>query len=239
MSQTLHAVALRTVKYNDRNSILTAWTAERGLVSMLMPAGRSRESLRRRALTQPLSLFECVADLHPGRELCRVSDLRAIHAFGSIHSAGMKSAVAFFIAEVLAKALRGGGDPAMWQFIVDSLCEFDAMDSRHAANFHLWFMVHLAAMLGFGPDSSEAAYGRIFDYRAGTFTATPPISGPYAAGNDARLARILIDSSAARLAMLRLNHSSRAAILDAILDYYAAQQLPLAPLRTLAVVCTL
>ena len=43
MKETLHLIALRTVRHNERNSILTAYTLERGMMSFLQPAGGGKE----------------------------------------------------------------------------------------------------------------------------------------------------------------------------------------------------
>lgn len=233
MAENIHAVALRAVKYNDKTTILTVWTAEYGQIGLLMPAGRSRESMRRRALTQPLSLFECLADIRPGRELCHVSDLRPVTPFATIHTNGMKASIAMFLAEALSKTLRGGGDIPLWQFIARSLADFDAMSCRQAANFHLWFLTQLAFVLGFGPDCGDYRPGMIFDIDAARFTTVPTASGRCLAGDHARLAHILMTCHARRLSLLSLNPQTRADILDTILDYYARHHQNPRPLRTL------
>lgn len=233
MAENIHAVALRAVKYNDKTTILTVWTAEYGQIGLLMPAGRSRESMRRRALTQPLSLFECVADIRPGRELCHVSDLRPVTPFATIHTNGMKASIAMFLAEALTKALRGGGDMPLWHFIAESLAAFDAMPQRQAANFHLWFLTHLASVLGFGPDYADFRSGMVFDLIAARFATIPASADHCLTGDDARLARIFMACDPGRLALIALNRHTRARILDTILDYYARHHQSLRPLKTL------
>lgn len=236
MQTTIQAIALRTVKYNDRNSILTAWSGEHGMVSLLMPSSSGGESRRRRALTQPLALFECVADMRPGRDVHHARDLRPLVAFGSIHTNGMKATIAFFLAEVLAKVLQGGADPNIWRFITQSLVEFDRAGARDAANFHLYLLARLTSFLGFGADSSGYEDGRVFDFATGCFVPEAPTKGRYLTGRETRLARIIIDSEWSRLRLIGLNHTTRAAILEALTDYYAAHDMTLTPLRTLDVI---
>ena len=65
MYESLHCLALRTVRHDDRTSILSAWTAECGRVGISMPAGTGREAQRRRALTMPLAIFEGVVVSRP------------------------------------------------------------------------------------------------------------------------------------------------------------------------------
>ncbi len=233
MQQTIHAIALRTIKYSDSKSILSAWSPELGAVSLLMPAGAGNESRRRRALTQALSLFECVIDLRTDRELYHVKDLRPLIAFNSLHSNGMKTTVAFFLAEVLAKTLQGGPDQNIWQFIVNELTDFDSMNMRHAANFHLYFLIKLSSLLGFGVDSASWQPGSTFDFATGGFMQAPPLKGRYLCNDDARIAHIFIDCECRRLSLLRLNHRLRGEILDNILAYYADHECKLTPLHTL------
>ena len=69
MLRSLHCVALRTIKYNEKHSILSAYSLELGRVSFLLPAGSGREAARRRALMMPLGTFECVADIRHGQDI--------------------------------------------------------------------------------------------------------------------------------------------------------------------------
>ena len=45
MYRPLDCIALRTVRYSDRNSILTAYTRQAGRLSFLVPAGTGRAFL--------------------------------------------------------------------------------------------------------------------------------------------------------------------------------------------------
>lgn len=236
MNEKLQAVALRTVKYSDTRSILTAWSAERGMVSLLMPAGTSREARRRRALTQPLCLFECEADIRPGRELWQVKDLHPLMSPVTLQTNGMKAAVSFFLAEVLAKVLRGGGDEAMWQWLCTALREFDMMDMRHAANFHLWFLSRLAVLSGFGPDVEGWSRGKVFSYAEGRFLDAPTERGRCGVGAEAKLARVLASCDCGALARLKLNGRLRGEILEGIIEYYALHENALGRLNSLDVV---
>ena len=58
MLRELHCIALRTIKYNERHSILSAYSLEVGRVSFLVPAGAGMEATRRRALFLPLGAVE-------------------------------------------------------------------------------------------------------------------------------------------------------------------------------------
>ena len=63
MYRPLNCIALRTVRYSDRNSILSVYTLQQGRMSLLVPAGTGKAAARLRALLMPLGRFDCVADI--------------------------------------------------------------------------------------------------------------------------------------------------------------------------------
>ncbi len=237
MTQTIRAIALRTTRYSDRASILTAWSAERGIVSLSMSASAGRESARRRALTQPLSLFECVGDFHKGGEIVHVRDLRQYQSLATLATNALKSSVSIFLAEVLSRVLRGGGDEGLWNFLTTSLETFDKLRGKAVANFHIYFLCRLAYALGIGPDVDDWREGRVFDFAEARYIDKAVVDDKHdLTGRDARLVRILALADCHRLSLLALNHEIRNKILDHIIYYYMCRQMPISPLRTLDVV---
>ena len=58
MYERLNGVVLRTISYNDKNSIVRVYTDSHGLLSFLLPQSNGKTARMRRALFQPLSLVE-------------------------------------------------------------------------------------------------------------------------------------------------------------------------------------
>ena len=71
-------MTIRTVRYDDKNSNLSAFTAERGMVSLLVSASGSKEARRRRALLMPLSIVDAEIDFKPGRDIYNLRDARSL-----------------------------------------------------------------------------------------------------------------------------------------------------------------
>ena len=63
MIEKLQGVVLRTIKYNDKNAIVRVYTDMHGVMAFLLPQGSGKVARQRRALFQPLSLVEIVADI--------------------------------------------------------------------------------------------------------------------------------------------------------------------------------
>ena len=172
MFTPLHCIALHTVRHSDTRSILTAWSAELGRISIGMPDGKGREAARRRALTMPLAMFEAVGDVRPGRDIISVRDLRP--SAGSPASAPptpARTMLQLFLADALDRILRQSApDPLLSDFIFDSLRRLARLSRPTAlANFHIVFLFRMARFLGIAPDTDIPAGASpekmIFDLR--------------------------------------------------------------------------
>lgn len=236
MKETVHIIALRTIKYNDRHSILSTFSLERGSLSFLVPAGNGREASRRRALLMPLSIVECAADFRPGRDIHTMSDPRLMAPLANLRMSPLKSALTLFIAEVLVSLLREShADAAMWGFIEDSILTLDALSDSRTANFHICFLCRLGHFLGIAPDTTTFSDGKVFDMIDGTFRASFPSHKEFLVGREAAVVATLFRLSFSDMHLLRLSRSERNAMLDGILRYYSLHIAPLDSLRSLDV----
>ena len=230
VNENLHLIALRTIRHDDRTSVLTAWSAERGRVGIAMPAGAGREARRRRALTMPLALFEGVCVSRPGRDLLQLRDLRPLSVGVSLRTHPVKGALAMFLAEVLEGVLRASEpDARLSEFLFGAVEALDAMESPTAvANFHLWFLRVLASLTGIAPDYGSWRPGSVFDMAEAVFRPVPPLHGRYLPPVQARAVHMLGRLTLINIARLRMSRDTRRAMLDGILDYYALHGMPAA-----------
>ena len=225
MYKPIRAVALRTVKYNDRSSILTAYAAEAGRVSFLMPSGTGVESRRRRALTMPLSLFEAVADVRPGRDIHTLRDLRPMSGIALDPASNpVRATVAMFIAEVLGVVTReGDADAALWALIVDTATSLSTASGRTLSNFPHAFLVRLADVVGIAPDVSEYRRHSWLDMLEGVYRHTPPLHDYRLEPADARLAAVFastVVSSYDHAGLAAMGATVRAKLLDGLIGYF-------------------
>lgn len=231
----LRCIALRAVKYDDRHSILSAWSIERGRVTFLIPGGSTREAARRRALLMPLSLFEGVADFRPGRDILNIRDLRPHKILPSISASPSKSVVAIFLAEFLDKTLRDSPpDENLSRFIFDSVGILDSLPARGVASFPIVFLARLSAFFGIEPDSSAWQPGRFLDMTEGIYRQSPPLKGAWLPPEEARLAATVQRLTYATASRFPLKRETRRAIIDRLLQYYAIHLAPI-ELRSLPI----
>ncbi len=232
MLQTLHCIALRTIKYNERHSILSAYSCEVGRVSFLVPAGSGKEALRRRALMMPMSVFECVVDMRPSRDIYNMKDPRADVVLHGIYSHPVKSAVALFIAEFLGIVLRESQeDELLYAFLKDSITRFDAVNDG-LANFHICFLLRLGHFIGIIPDMSTYSEGRYFDMVDGTFRVTPPLHSRHLNQEDSSILSSLMRMNYDNMHRFRLSRENRNRILDIVLEYYSIHYASLSSLKS-------
>ena len=239
MLRELHCIALRTIKYNERHSILSAYSLEVGRVSFLVPAGAGKEATRRRALFMPLGAFQCIADIKNDRDIFNMREPRAEIIMHGIHAHPLKSAVSLFIAELLSVVLRESQqDQALYAFLTHSIERFNTVETG-VANFHICFLYQLGRFIGIEPDVSTYSDGRVFDMVDGVFRSTPPLHSHFLEPNDAATVYMLSRMTYDNMHRFRLSRENRNRMLDVILEYYAIHYASLSSLKSIDVLRSL
>jgi DNA repair protein RecO (recombination protein O) len=235
MLRQISIIPLRITPYNDRSSILAAYSLEMGRVSFLLPAGASREAQRRRALLRPLCPIQCVASSAPGRELMQMREPRPIFVAQHLMCNPLRASMALFLADVLGAVLRQSeSEPLLFEFIVDAARRLND-PATPVANFHLAFLMKLGQFVGICPDGGSWRPGYVFDMRDAVFRATPPLHADWLEPLEAqaleRLSRIEWDT----MHIYKYTRAQRARVLDLILEFYTLHHVNLRQLRSLPV----
>lgn len=226
MYKALDCIALRTIRYSDKNSILTAYTRQAGRLSFLIPAGTGRQAGRLRALLMPMGRFECVADIRPGRDIFQIRDVRAV-VLPPVADP-LRSTLALFTADMLSMLLREPiADSLLFDFIDDALRRLegsiDSLRKLHGVgllNFHICFLLRLTRFLGIEPDWRTYTDGAVFDLSDGIFRKEPPSHRHFLPSGEARVVNILGRMNFRNSGCYRFSRVERNIILDRILLYY-------------------
>ena len=222
MFQQLDCIALRNVKYNDRNSILTVYTRQHGRLAMLLPASASAESRRLRALCQPLCRFTCMADIRPTRDIYRMRDVKASGTRSAAAPSPPKAAVALFVADFLSAILREPQQDAnLYDYLSLSVEALASASSQAVANFHIAFLIHLQHFLGIGPAWSTYSAGAVFDMADGIFRLSPPLHNRFLPSPEAAAAHSMRRMNFRTSRLFRLSRTDRNRILDRLIQYYS------------------
>lgn len=209
-------------------------------MSFAMPAGKGREATRRRALTMPLSAFEGVCDIRPGRDIAFIRDLKPMSVGMQMISDPAKLAMALFLAEVLERLLRNcQRDDAVSQTVFDTLDALNHAGPRGVANFANWTLYRMTVPLGIAPDMSTWHKGSLFDLESARWTASPLTVHSDAVTQESAAARLLSRMNRANIERIRLSRDVRRQMLDGLIRYYEIHFMKLAPLHSLDVVSEL
>lgn len=238
MEASLTIIPLRTVKYNDRHSILTAYSMERGPISLLVPAGAGKEASRVRALTTPLSIVECQVSGRFTRDIPVLKSPRAVSVMNNILSDPGRRMTAHFLAELLTVVLREGeADPGMFRFLTASIEALDRVE--HPANFHIAFLYGLARVTGIAPAVDDFKPGKVFDMADGVFRTSHPYHSLYLSAADSQVLERLSRMTYANMHRYRFTRAERNQVLDKMLNYYTLHYTSMRNLQSLEVLRSL
>ncbi len=237
MYEGVECVALRTIKYDDRRAIVTAWSRQMGRVSFIVPWGGGREAARRRALMMPMSLFAGEASVRPGQELMSIRDVRPLKVLTGLSADPAKALVALLLSEVTERVLRDmPPDEALTEFVFNAVERLDAARSARAvASFAHVFLYKLSHFVGIAPDMSGWRRGRCFDMSDGIFRDTLPGHTHYLEPVAARGLWLLSRLDFDNIERLGLPRLMRREMLDRILEYYTLHHTRLTDLKALEV----
>lgn len=227
----MQLIALRTVRYNDRHSILSVYTPSHGRVSVLVPANAGKEARRTRALLMPLSVVEAEIAFRPDRTIFTISDVRPAPGTTPLHMSGepLRGLIAMFLADFVESLVRESPpDPVLFDGIADIATLLGQAPAAWLPNFHLIALVRLAILGGIEPDTATYQRGRVLDLTDGVWRVTPPLHGAWLHADASRLAAILTAIPWRHASLLRLPSPTRRAAIDTIVTYFESH---LGPLR--------
>lgn len=163
------ALVLQTIKFGDSNLIAKIYTKQAGLKSYVLKGIlKSKKGKLNKALFVPLTLLELEANHKDKGTLEYIKEAQLLVPYNSLHTQVTKQALALFLAEVLQLAIQEEEqNKPLFDFLAESLVWLD--ESTQFANFHIVFLLQLAAHLGFAPDGASTA-APCFNLQEGRFT---------------------------------------------------------------------
>lgn len=213
-------IVLHSIKYSDSSLIVKIYTENFGLQSYILRSARNRKSKMKAGIFQPLALLNFVVSHNKKRGLQFIKEITECRHFSGIPYDIKKSSIAFFIAEVLCKAIREEEqNKALFDFIYSSIQTLDTTEER-VSEFHLMFLLELTKYLGFYPHSNYGDKNSIFNLYEGRFQEHLP-EHPYFIEKDlSKHFHDLLSSPYNEIRMFRVSSVIRKELLNKILDYY-------------------
>lgn len=239
MIEALECIILRVIPHSDRSVIVTCFSDRAGRVSFVTPAGNGREARRRRALMMPCAVLRCVADVKPG-SLMRIRDVSRPPGLPDLWANPVKSAVAFFVADLLDSLTRQSDvDGSLYRFLRSSVDCLGAGGPVATANFHLAFMAGLIRHAGIEPDGSTYRRGHVLDLRDGVYRAAPPLHNDFLEPDESGAASVVMAMNMRNRKLFRFNHVQRNRVMDVMLTYISLHLCDIRGLRSVEILRSL
>lgn len=166
MLQKTKGIVINYIKFKESSIIVKIYTESLGLQSYIINGIRSAKGKSKIALYQPLTLLELVVyhQKHKNR-IFRISEARCSHPFQSIPYQQVKSGMALFITEILAKIIREEEENAeLFNFLYHFIQYLDEKPDSFE-HLHLYFLLKLPRFLGFQPGSATEIFDQIEEYK--------------------------------------------------------------------------
>lgn len=211
------AIILKTIPYSDTQKIVHVYSREKGYLSLISP------SLIFRRKNNPVHLFQLTEIEYFENEQGNFHKLRtaaAVVNLPNLYFDIFKMNIILLWCEMLNLILKNEGkNDSLFDYLIQSA---DYLNSTHddIGNFNLFFLYHLAGLIGFKINTDSWQEGYVFNIGDGSFyppgKETPYISGP----NTAKIIFQLNTLPLEEIKNIRLNRQARNILLDVILLFY-------------------
>ncbi len=218
MQVTTKAIVLTSLKYGDTSLIVKVFTKSDGLKSYLLRGIlATRKGKVKKALFQPLTQLELVANHRNKGSLEHVKEAKVYHHYQTLHTNFVKNALAMFLAEMLGNSIHEEeANAELYNFLEASLQWLDL--HKEIVNFHLYFLLILTKYLGFYPDTNNlnAPY---FDLQEGKFISTPSLN-PILSGENLLFFKSFLGINFDGINTVKMRKSNRQELLQSLVLYY-------------------
>jgi DNA repair protein RecO (recombination protein O) len=232
-------IVLRTIKYGETSLVVSIFTELFGLQSYLVNGVRTptRKGTPKANLFQPASILDLVAYRNELKNLQRLKEFKWSYLYQHIFSDVKKNAVALFMIELLSKCLKQPEtNAALFYFAEDSFLHLDEASNTVAANFPLFFALHLAVFFGFRISDEFTDEIQYLDLEEGRFVQAQPKHPHYLQDREAAsVSHILKIMQPNELEEVVLNQEMRRRIIHALEEYYALHIPDFGTMKTLPV----
>jgi DNA repair protein RecO (recombination protein O) len=242
VSDKLHhtkGIVLRTVKYGETSVIVTIFTSLLGVQSYLVNGVRTstKKGSGKANLFQPSAILEMVVYHNELKQLQRIKEFRWGSLYQHILSDVKKNAVALFMVELLTKCLKQPeANAELFHFVEDAFLHLDGAPDAIAANFPLFFALHLPVFFGFRFSDNYSENRPFLDLQEGTFVQEQPGHPYFLEDKQAFItSQLLKVQQPEELKDIKLNHEFRRNLLYSYEVYYALHIQDFGTMKTLPV----
>ena len=223
MTHKTKGIILRTIKYGETSIVVTIFTQLFGVQTYLVNGIRTQKrSGNKAAMFQPAAMLDLEVYHSDLKNLQRIKEYNWAFLYEHILSDVVKNSIALYMVELLQKTLKQPEEHAeLFYFCEDALMQLDLAENAVAANFALYFSVHLPQFFGFKINNNFSEKNHYLDLVEGNFTPDRPFHTAHLEDKQAEITSELLKiMQPAELKQLKLNHELRRALLLKYQEYY-------------------
>jgi len=238
MTHKTKGIVLRSIKYGETSLVVTIFTEMFGIQTYMVNGVRtSKKSASKANHFQPTAILDLVVYHSENKSMQRIKEFSWAVLYDRLLSDVIKNSVASFMAELIQKCLKQPEPNAdLFAFCEESFLALDRADKMVAANFALFFTLHLAHFFGFRMTDNYSKTDSILDLQEGVFVDHQPAHPHFIDGKNAELtAQLLKVMQPAELEEFSLNGDIRRTLLLRYLEYYALHIQDFGQMKTLLV----
>ena len=175
MLTTTQGFVFRTTPYSETSVIAKIFTLHYGILSFMIKGVRSSKSKNKQNLLQPLSYLDISFYHNSKAEIQYIKELKPAKQWNTIPFDCSKTAIIFFMTELLYKTIREEeANLPLFKHIDSSLSTLDNQ-SKALGNFPITFMLSTAKLLGIEPRNNYDHLHTLFNLNEGCFVTQPSI----------------------------------------------------------------
>jgi DNA repair protein RecO (recombination protein O) len=236
MTHKTKGIVLRTVKYGETSLVATVFTELFGLQVYMVKGVRSAKNKKAGYFVSG-AILDMVVYHHEHKNMQMIKEFSWAVLFRNVLSDVIKNSVALYMVELLHKCLKQPEqNTALFYFFEDALLALDEAPPSVAANFPLYFTLHLPHFFGFRIQDNYNENFPVLDLQEGCFEKNNPHHPHFIEGEEAAVvSHVLKAMQPHELADIKLNHQTRRKLLQQLQVYYALHIPDFGQMKTLAV----
>ncbi len=238
MTHKTKGIVLRSIKYGETSLVVTIFTEMFGVQTYMVNGVRtSKKSSSKANHFQPTAILDLIVYHSENKTMQRIKEFSWAFLYEQVLNDVIKNSIASYMVELIQKCLKQPEtNTELFNFCEDVLLQLDKADKAIAANFALFFTLHLTHFFGFRMADNFSSVNTVLDLQEGNFIDHQPTHPHFIDGKYAELtAQLLRVMQPHELKDFKLNQVIRRELLLRYLEYYALHIHEFGQMKTLMV----
>ncbi len=231
-------IVLRSIKYGETSLVVTIFTELFGVQTYMVNGVRTSKKTSAKAnYFQPAAILDLVVYHSQNKPMHRIKEFDWAFLYNTVLTDVIKNSIAAYMMELLQKCLKQPeSNTDLFNFCEDALMQLDTCSKKIAANFLLFFTLHLTHFFGFRMADNYAAENNVLDLQEGMFIDHQPVHPHFIDGENALLtAQLLKVMQLHELVDFKLNQNTRRQLLLQYQNYYTLHIAEFGQMKTLMI----